>query len=578
MRIFACVSILIFTAIASTSGVANSQNGIGPDKRFGITEAFWAPSEASDLGIGWERILFYWRELQPTGADDWNTLHVREEWIAQANASGRTIVGLLKNTAPWASVDGTESGLPKGLYLPIDSSENLWAHFVRRVARYYGARNIHHWIIWNEPEIRSDVYGHEFSGTVQDYFRMLKVAYLVIKDEDPQAVIHLAGLTWWHDQGYLGRLLNLIASDPDARRYDYYFDVISLHIYFRSETVARIVEEVNSIQDKIGIDKPIWINETNASPNLDPLWPVERPVFPVDLDQQSWFVVQALSLGFAAGADRISIYKLVDIHLPPGGESFGILRPDMSRRPAFDAYDISIELLSGFNEVSLQQEDTYFVVSFYLPGRLVRVMWSRTEEAAIIALPAASETARLLSVYGDERVVVSPGGYHRIELEGARCQSECIIGGAPFFLVETAYIEASEKVTPAILADQLPPESMATATPTATATNTPIPTVTHTPTSTPLSTATSTPTALLAQSDKPSPTITSNNEFVSDATGREAASPDKSSIQRTENNLGSEWRIRLESGGVWLVAVISSTFMLVFFLMSRIRAKRHLDD
>ena len=28
--------------------------------------------EAVELGVGWERILFYWREIQPTGPEDWN--------------------------------------------------------------------------------------------------------------------------------------------------------------------------------------------------------------------------------------------------------------------------------------------------------------------------------------------------------------------------------------------------------------------------------------------------------------------------------------------------------------------------
>jgi len=71
-----------------------------PDPRFGIVEAFWSPEDAAELGPGWERILFYWREIQPNGPDDWNTLHVREEWLTQANAQGRTVVGLIKNTAP----------------------------------------------------------------------------------------------------------------------------------------------------------------------------------------------------------------------------------------------------------------------------------------------------------------------------------------------------------------------------------------------------------------------------------------------------------------------------------------------
>ena len=47
-----------------------------------------------------------------------------------------------------------------------DDPNNLWATYVRQVADYYGPRGVHHWIIWNEPDIAPDVYGHEFSGTI----------------------------------------------------------------------------------------------------------------------------------------------------------------------------------------------------------------------------------------------------------------------------------------------------------------------------------------------------------------------------------------------------------------------------
>ena len=59
-------------------------------------------------------------------------------------------------------------------------------------------------------------------------------------------------------------------------------------------------------------------------------------------------MVQAHALAFGAQTARVGIYKLLDILLPPGGESFGILRPDASRRPAFDAYQTTVRYLGGF--------------------------------------------------------------------------------------------------------------------------------------------------------------------------------------------------------------------------------------
>jgi len=270
--------------------------------------------------------------VQPEGPDDWNTLHVREEWLTEADQSGREVVGLLKNTAIWASEDGTEAGLPVGLYLPVDDPNNYWANFTRKAAQYYAPRNVHNWIIWNEPEITSDTYGFEFAGSVEDYYQLLKVAYQVIKEEDPEATIHLAGVTWWHDQSFLRRLFDVAVSDPEGPENDWFFDVVSLHIYFRPETVLSIVEEVQNLLREYEFDKKIWLNETNAPPNLDPEWPVDRPAFNVDLEQQAWFMIQSTSLSLAAGAERVAAYKLIDVMLPEGGESSNDRPSRLSKR------------------------------------------------------------------------------------------------------------------------------------------------------------------------------------------------------------------------------------------------------
>ena len=135
-----------------------------PDPRFGAIESFWAAEEAAELDAGWERILFYWNQIQPTGPDDWNTLHVLEEWLDEANVQDRQVLGVLKNTPEWAwSPDGEASAaaVPNGLYLPVNDPDNLWADYTRKVAEYYGPLGVHNWIIWNEPDIDPGVYGYE---------------------------------------------------------------------------------------------------------------------------------------------------------------------------------------------------------------------------------------------------------------------------------------------------------------------------------------------------------------------------------------------------------------------------------
>jgi hypothetical protein len=473
------------------------------DQRFGVIEAFWEEDDAAELRVGWDRILFYWNEIQPTGPDDWNTLHVLEEWLVEAHTQDRMVMGLLKNTPPWATDGEPFSGVPRGLYLPIDNPENLWAVYVRKVVEYYSPLGVHHWIVWNEPEIAPDVYGHEFAGTTQDYFQLLKVAYLVAKEADPEATIHLAGWSYWHDPRWLDTFLRVATADPEAESNDHFFDVLTLHIYFRVETVEELVEETWKIQERYGLRKPIWINETNASPNLDPGWPVERPAFQVDLDQQAWYIVQAHALGFGAEAERIGVYKLIDVHLPPGGESFGILRPNQTRRPAFFAYKTTVDYLQGFSlPVGRQQESDFYAFSFNRPSGLTRILWSRTAAPLTVQVPALAETALLVSVVGDIREIRAISDFYEVELGGARCAPACDIGGPPVFLVEQVSREFNVSDLPAIdpttviagTATTVPTVSPEDATATADAMLFPSPTPTHTSTPTPTATATATPT------------------------------------------------------------------------------------
>ncbi|HET6446438.1 MAG TPA: hypothetical protein VFI27_17855 [candidate division Zixibacteria bacterium] len=476
----------------------NNQN----DPRFGVAEAFWSPEEAAELGVGWERILFYWREIQPQGPDDWNTLHVREEWLDDAERNDREVVGLLKNTAPWASEDGTEAGVPVGLDLPIDDPDNYWANYARRIAQYYGPLNVHNWIIWNEPEITSDTYGFEFAGSVEEYYRLLKVAYQVIKEEDPQATIHLAGVTWWHDQTFLRRLFEVALADPEAGENDWFFDVISLHIYFRPETVYSIIQEVQALQDAYGIDKPIWLNETNAPPNRDPLWPVDRPAFTVDLDQQAWFIAQATALAFSAGTERIAIYKLADVMLPEGAESFGLLRQDSSRRPAYAAYATAIEYLDNFSQVTLKQHPHYYVATFSSPGFITRVAWARTVQEVTLRFPALSDEATLVDVTGNSATITGEDGEYLIALQPAVCHDDCLIGGAPVYIVEEYEVDDILQIETAIAFSGVEPTLVALSTATRFLTSTPVPTFTS------IATTSSTPTT----SPLPSPSPTETQE------------------------------------------------------------------
>jgi len=419
--------------------LAAQDNTSTPSNPFGVVEGFWLPDTVCELGAGWERIIFDWSEHQPTGPDDWYTLNVDDRWLKAAKDCNREVVAIFKHTPAWAT-DGTAgAGVPRGLYLPVDDPNNLWARFVRKSAEYYAPRGVKRFIIWNEPDITRDTYGFEFEGSLDDYYQMLKVAYLALKEGNPQAEILLAGTTYWHDVNagrrlYLDRLLERITSDPEAAAHGYYFDVASLHIYFRTETVYDIVRQTRQLLDKYGLkDKRIWINEMNAGPTDDPLWPVVRPQYQINLDQQAAFIVQATALGLAGGAERIAVYKFYDWNLPPGSESFGLLRADGSRRPAFDAWAMVIKQFEGVKQAKMAQTKDMEVVKLTLADEsFLYVLWARTAADVNLTAAVSNNQLALMDEYGhNEPAGIDTNGQISLTLRGARCDKKdgCAVGG-----------------------------------------------------------------------------------------------------------------------------------------------------
>lgn len=444
------IALAVITSVSYTQGTTPAPvPPAEPGSIYGVVEGMWFPDLTCEMGVGWERIIFDWSQHQPNGPDDWFTLSVDDRWLKSANACNREVVAIVKNVPAWAT-DGTPGpGVPRGLDLPVDDPGNLWAGFMRKTASYYASRGVQRFIIMNEPDITRETYGFEFEGELEDYFKVLKVGYLAAKQGNPNAVIHLAATTYWHDansgrQLYMDRLLERIAQDPEAERHDDYFSVFSLHLYFRTETIPQIVGLMREMLDKNGMDdKAIWINELNASPNLDPNWPVVRPQYQVTLEQQSSFLVQATTLALASGVERIAAYKLVDQGLPQGAESFGLLTPgleDRLPRPAFYTWKMIAHHLTNIIDAEVASTETVDVVRLYhADGRLTIAAWARTASPTTVTISATDGKAYLLDEIGSLMLLRPQDQVYRLQLPGATCDEKdgCAVGGRVSLLVQS---------------------------------------------------------------------------------------------------------------------------------------------
>jgi hypothetical protein len=528
-----------------------------PDRRFGAIDTFDNPAAATQLGAGWTRVRFPWADMQPNDSGQWNTSFFTDEQLNRELAAGREVVGLIVNTPPWALEDGNVPGVPSGLTLPDDDPNNLWAAFVRKIVGQYAGR-INHWVIWNEPDVWEPSYpGRTWGGNEKDFFQLLRVAYNVIKQTNPNATVHLSAFTYYWDTNYgrtpfFTRLLDEMVKDRAAAEHNYYFDVASANLYFRTDTIYDLTAWHHQQMREHGFDKPLWLTETNAAPSTDPAWPVANPTFPITLDEQAHFIIQSMAMALAGGANRVAIYKMADVPADQAAnpEPFGLVREDGSRRPAFSAFQVGSSYLAGFTEASLtERTDRHTIVTVKRgDSGWTTAAWTRQPSPVKISVAAHTDRATLIDWNGRKQTISARDGKYEIEIAGATCTGGCIIGGAPRLIVEGSIgsakidapsgssakpativpsaisetisapvVESTSITTTPVMTSTATPRPTRTPTATATATATLTPTLTSTATSTATrrptstatatSTATETPTATVAPTIQPTPTI-----------------------------------------------------------------------
>ncbi len=240
--VFSLLSLLIATAPQPAGAQSQVAAPLPPvearDPRFGIVQAIQSPQLAANAGASWERIIFPWSLIQRSSPNEWNELYFSDQQIRSQAAKGITQVGVMIYTPQWASPDPPRAQpghVPRNLFLPHDHPDNYWGQFVRKLAtRHRGV--VDHWVVWNEPDLYDPTVRYTFQGSYEQYFELLKVAYLNIKEVNPKAKVIMAGMAYWWDKEYnrtpyLLGLTEILTNDPLRKKYDDYFDIVAAHTY-----------------------------------------------------------------------------------------------------------------------------------------------------------------------------------------------------------------------------------------------------------------------------------------------------------------------------------------------------------
>lgn len=435
---------VVFLVPSAASMHQASQAAGPPDPRFGAIETYDAPSAAFAMGAGWTRVPFLWSNIQPNGPEDWNP-PLSDDALMSEISQGRQPVGLIITSPGWATDSGIGPGVPRGLHTGHNDPSNLWAAFVRKLVASYSGR-INHWIIWNEPDVWDGAHpGYTWGGSVDDFLQLQRVAYMAAKEANPNAKVIFSGTSYWWDAAYgrdlyFRKYLDTLRRDPNAPGNNFYCDAVALHIYFQPDFVYSITALYHQLMREHGFDKPIWIVETNAAPSLDPKMPVPNSQFAITLDEQAAYIIQAFAMGIAGGASRISVFKMIDTptDLAANPEPFGLVRSDGSRRPAFNTYRVAATYMAGFQGGQLEQKPEASIVTIPRNSGTTTVLWARSLAPTLAQVPAFASSATLVDMWGNRRAISASEGFYTVSLPGASCthNTPCIIGGAPFLIVE----------------------------------------------------------------------------------------------------------------------------------------------
>ena len=387
---------------------------------------------------------------------------------------------------------------PNGLYEPIftDGTDhpapnktinlnNSWARFVSLTVNRYrpggtAGLNVRYWEIWNEPDLC-----HFWGGTSQEYARLLKVAYLIIKHFDPEATVVWGGLALYgpkYESGanFLYEMLSTIQNDPLAASHNGFFDAAAIHQYsnvYNGYYFTLYVQ--NALAGTPWQNKPIWVTESGL-PVCDSFPGPDCPTpYRGNLEEQASYIWQNVAYTRIANNDApIFHFQLHDdggneCRPKPPADAFGLLTNKSDAhcvphhaiaRPAYTTFQLATQYFAHTELVSDHFQDEHIrQVTFYHPetNESRVLVWSIDGRDGVANVPATGNSAVRISPDGRQETITPVDGTYDIPVTGAIARNNPLeatypVGGKPYLLIERD-IQA-----PTVTMNELPPVSLPT--------------------------------------------------------------------------------------------------------------------
>lgn len=294
----------------------------GKDSRWGMNHAYpwqFLLRLAHQAGILWWRDWsVQWRTLQPKpdAAFDFSETDIQVDRVIEEG--GKTLILFPFPSTEW-STTGDPAQIEKVQPVPYrrrvmllackPKDEGAFAHYIAESVRHYRNRvNAYH--IFNEPLYTFYSLPASLGHTLDDYLRLLRIAYNAIKAEQPDSVV-VGGIGIWADNRWTREFVENGGLQ--------FVDALDLHLYSGGNPEA-LCEPLSKLWERMkqrSEAKPIWLTELGCYADDDP--PIEplrmffgdaamRSAFHPNERAAAEWLVKFSTLFFANGGSKIFLH------------------------------------------------------------------------------------------------------------------------------------------------------------------------------------------------------------------------------------------------------------------------------
>ena len=277
-------------------------------------------SLAALAGVNWVRDRLRWRDLQPSPGVLQAPPTTYDSSADALHEAGLNVLQVFHDTPPWARGEPNAGGR----FAP--DLRHVYALGQALAVRFKGL--VAAWEPWNEGNVAT------FGGhTVDEMCSWQKAAWLGFKAGDPEVIIGwnatAAVPTPAHTEGVL------------ANETWPYFDTYNIHTYDWAHSYADLWKPAREAAS----GRPLWITEADrGTPHLkNAPWYDQDPR--LERLKAEW-IPQAYAQSLYAGAKR-HFHFILGNYQEPNGVQFGLLRLDLTPRPAYVALAAAGRCLAG---------------------------------------------------------------------------------------------------------------------------------------------------------------------------------------------------------------------------------------